>query len=501
MSELLAYILANEESFRRARLPSLYSDFSTQRYTNPDGYEINITAWQRALAHAALAGVIHASPGGKHNGVEKTAVKSNLLVLRVGDALMEELETTEWGRPVALQSAIDEAMRSNSMIPLDTFQMSSTSPFKSTWLCLPSPPTISQVMGWSMRQIKGFLPFEGNSDGSEKLQTMNLVLVDNLKEVAKRVIAAGAKSHMSNTDYIYSKELFTKQFADILGGKAVLSNLDFDVLLIFLSRDENAIIYDGETIKFESSKNNTKTITHEDRTIASLKTLISNLSGQVANLESKIKELSLRAKNAVADKNRVVALSALRSKKMAENNLKRRTDTLLQLEEVYMKLEQATDQIDIVRVMQASTGVLRSLHAQVGGVEMVEDAVEELREEMARVDEIGNIINEVGPAIDEGELDDELVEMEAKEQEARETKEAEATRWKLAELEQLGKPAAKVEAEAQRKAEQEYTASSQPVDYDSDLEDSIGKLSQMSIEDTSKTLDTTAKEPRQVPAK
>ncbi|KLJ09109.1 hypothetical protein EMPG_15471 [Blastomyces silverae] len=496
MSELLAYILAHEESFRRARLPSLYSDFSTQRNTNPDGYATNVAAWQRALAHAALAGAIHSSsPGSRHHGEEGAAARGDLLVLRTGNTLMAELETQEWGRPVALQTAIDEAIRCNSMIPLDAFQTSSASPFKTSWIRLPSPPTISQVMGWSMKQLRGFLSdSEGHSGGSGKLQVMNLVLVDNLKEVGKRIVAIASSSHRSNTDFIYSKELFTKRFAN-LGGGAVLSNLDVDVLLTFLSRDENAILYDGETVKFKSAKNNIDSITHEDRTIASLKTLISNLIGQVALLESKIKESSLRAKDAVTNKNRVVALSALRSKKMAENNLKQRTDTLLQLEEVYMKLEQAADQIDIVRVMEASAGALRSLHAQVGGVEKVEDVVEELREEMSKVDEIGNIINEAGETVDEDELDDELASMEKQEREARDAEEAEATQRKLAEIERFEKSA--IEAEARRKAEKEKAMAA---DYDSELDDSIGKLSNMSIEDKSKGENTEAQKAEQVTA-
>ncbi|OAX85157.1 hypothetical protein ACJ72_00459 [Emergomyces africanus] len=497
MSELLAYILANEESFRRARLPSLYSDFSTQRHTNPDGYATNVAAWQRALAHAALAGAIHSSsPGSRQHDVDEASTRSDILVLRTGNALIAELDAQEWGRPVALQSAIDEAIRYNSMIPLGTFQTSSTSPFKTSWIRLPSPPTISQVMGWSMKQLKGFLSdFEGHSGGSGKLQAMNLVLVDNLREVGKRVLAVASTSHKSNTDCIYSKELFTKRFANILGGRAVLSDLDVDVLLIFLSRDENAILYDGETVIFKSPKSNITSITHEDRTIASLKTLISNLIGQVARLESKINESSLRAKDAVTNRNRVVALSALRSKKMAENNLKQRTDTLLQLEEVYMKLEQATDQVDIVRVMEASTGALRSLRAQVGGIEKVEDVVEELREEMAKVDEVGNIINEAAQTVDETELDDELAAMEKQTREAHDDKEADSIRLKLADIEKFEKSA--MEARARRKAEKEQVTAAE---YDSDLEDSIGKMSHMSIEENSKGDDTVTNELEQVKA-
>lgn len=197
----------------------------------------------------------------------------------------------------------------------------------------------------------------------------------------------------------------------------------------------------------------------------------------------------------MTNKNRVGALSALRATKMAESNLKQRTDTLLQLEEVYVKLEQAADHIDIVRVMEASAVALRSINGQVGGVEKVEDIVEELREEMGKVDEVGNVINGVGEAVDEGELDDILAAMEKQEQEAHDAKEAEATRRKLAEIERFEKSA--IEVEAQRKNEKVQVTAA---DDDSDLEDSIGKFSHMSIEDNSKGENTKTKIPEQVTA-
>lgn len=182
-------------------------------------------------------------------------------------------------------------------------------------------------------------------------------------------------------------------------------------------------------------------------------------------METKIKEYTLAAQNSLNNKNRVLALSALRSKKLAEQNLKQRSDTLLQLDEIYAKLEQAADQVDIVRVMQDSTAALRTLHAQIGGVENVEDVVEELRKEMENVDEVNNIISEPAQVIDEEELDDELEAMENAEREAEEMKEAEATRRRLAELDQLGKGAPEKRAETE---------------LDRELED---RLSNMSLEE------------------
>ncbi len=211
-------------------------------------------------------------------------------------------------------------------------------------------------------------------------------------------------------------------------------------------------------------------ISEQDTTIASIKTLTATITRQVDNLEKKIAELNATAKAALSNKNRVSALAAVRSKKLAEHNLQQRLDTLTQLEQVYLKIEQASDQIEYVKVMEASTGVLRGLNDQVGDVSKVEDVVDELREEMSKVDEIGNIMGEAGPQIDETEIDDELEELESQEREAKEEQEAEKTRKRLAELDNLG-----LESPVQKKPDEQ--------NVDSALDDSIEKLSRMSVEE------------------
>jgi charged multivesicular body protein 7 len=71
---------------------------------------VNIAAWERALTNAARHGRIS-----KHDPNKITAAKtkadnrgiysrSDHLVLRVDDNLLRELESPEWGRPVALGS-------------------------------------------------------------------------------------------------------------------------------------------------------------------------------------------------------------------------------------------------------------------------------------------------------------------------------------------------------------------------------------------------------------
>jgi charged multivesicular body protein 7 len=49
----------------------------------------------------------------------------------------------------------------------------------------------------------------------------------------------------STVDRIYSKEMFMQEFANLFGESTELSTTDFEVLLIFLWRDQNRILYDG----------------------------------------------------------------------------------------------------------------------------------------------------------------------------------------------------------------------------------------------------------------
>ena len=135
-------------------------------------------------------------------------------------------------------------------------------------------------------------------------------------------------------------------------------------------------------------------------------------------LTSRIAECAAKARTAVSEKNRSIAMSALRSKRYHETLYKTRSDRLSQLEEVYLKLVEAMDQVEVVRVMQESTTVLRDIHQKLGGVDAVEDVVEGLREEMNKVEDVNSIIGESANAVtDEDEIDSELRELEAKHRE------------------------------------------------------------------------------------
>ena len=158
---------------------------------------------------------------------------------------------------------------------------------------------------------------------------------------------------------------------------------------------------------------------------------------QIEILSTRISSLSETAQKAINNKSRTSALAALRSKKLSEATLTQRLETLTQLEGVYGKIEQAADQVAVVRAMEASTGVLQNLHAQVGGIEKVEDVIEGLGNEMGKVDDIGRVIEagaQLDSVVDESAVDEELESLERQANAREEEEGAYQTQKKLASI-------------------------------------------------------------------
>ncbi|KAF4976429.1 hypothetical protein FZEAL_6909 [Fusarium zealandicum] len=427
MGELADYLIHNDPSFSRSRLPARYSDFRPQRTLNPDGYQANISAWRQALSELVARGLI------SHRGSNP-----DHFILTLDDALLRSLEYKEYGQPLALGTVVREATAGRDFLPLQDFNKSQQSIYQRSWAGLPW-----SVMSWTLRQLGVVDP----SRGDDKLPTGQYVVVRNIEAAAKELGDIMAE-RTSRFDRVFSKAQFQKAFSAALVKDQRLTDKDLDVLLKFLSRDKEVIEYDGKTIRIKGAGEQGG-ITQEDAAMASLKELTESLKHQTDLLNARVDELSQTAKDAVTRKNRIAALAALKSKKVAEASLATRYATLNQLEEVSAKLEQAADNVQLVKVMEASSGALASLNAQVGGVDRVDSVMDHLREQMSAADEVGAIMAEsTGEVVDEGALDDELEAMEAQERE----KEEEETRRK--EAEEKRDREEKEAAEAQKKLDE-----------------------------------------------
>lgn len=436
-------------------MPALYSDFRSQRTLNPDGYAANISAWKRGLSSAALAG-----------RAPSQSAPRNHFTLEVDDhgaALLGALESKQFGRPLALGTVFREAVASGDLMPLQSFLAAKESVYHKSWGSVPW-----SVVAWGLRQagldrgVTGLLGIDSSSWGEDRIPKGRFVVLQNLEAAAKSFSDAVADraSLSSPFERTFSKAHFRRTFegsllplADREEQQQRLSETDLDVLVRFLSRDKGVLATDGHTIKIRTSTAAgaaDATITEEDAAIASLKELAEDLTRQTEALTRRVDDLQTAAQDAVRRKNRVAGLAALKSRKIAEAALAQRHATLRQLEEVAARLQQAADNVQMVRTMRASTAALRGLNAAVGGAGRVDEVLDALREQMGEVDEVGGLIAEVGRgvagAVDEVELDDELEAMLAeergKEERARrverEAGEAEEARRALAELERLG---------------------------------------------------------------
>lgn len=333
-------------------------------------------------------------------------------VLKLDDSLLRSLECKEFGLPLALGTVVRESTAGRDFIPLTDFEKSQQSIYQRSWVGLPW-----SVMSWTLRQLGVVDP----SRGDDKLPTGQYVIVKNMEAAAKELGDLMAEK-VSRFDRVFSRAQFQKAFSAALVKDQRLTDTDLDVLLKFLSRDKEVIEYDGTTIRIKGSGEQGG-ITKDDAAIASLKELTESLKHQTDILNTRIDELSHTAKDAVTRKNRVSALAALKSKKIAETSLATRYATLNQLEEVAAKLEQAADNVQLVNVMEASSGALKSLNEQVGGADRVDAVMDRIREQTTATDEISAIMAEsTGQVVDEGALDDELEAMEAQEREKEEEK-------------------------------------------------------------------------------
>lgn len=359
------------------------------------------------------------------------------------------------------------------MIPYQEFITARKSIHSRNWTIQPR-----WLFSWGLKQL-GLLDL---SIGVGLLPTASFVILPNVEEAASKIVNKMGSSS-NQIDRIYPMSMFSTEAGKVLKSQNGLTESDLHLILKYLARDKSRIIYDAETVKFKAAGETSSTLTTQDKTIASLKTLIADINLQVAMFSTRISNLSESAQKAIKNKNRTSALAALRSKKLSETILMQRSETLAQLEEVYGKIEQAADQVAIVRVMEASTGVLRNLHAHIGGIDKVEDVIEGLRDEMGKVDEIGGVIEasaQVDSVIDESAVDEELESLERQAKAREEEKGARQTQERLASIATVRKTE---DNQPEERKDNPQELSSDRRAPESPMEEGISGLKRLSLDD------------------
>ncbi|KKA28297.1 hypothetical protein TD95_003013 [Thielaviopsis punctulata] len=412
MGDLGIFLTNSDPNFRSVRIPALYSDFREQRATAPQSFYEKVDAWKQALCKVAWGAP---SPQG---------IESNHLIITINGSLLQRLKTQRFGSPQALGTVIREALASKDMYRLSDFLQSKQSIYSYSLSALPWA-----ALSWAVSQVWP----SGNSGSEDRLETGTFVLIPNLNAALQR-LSDVTEGLTTDFERIFTKDKFIQQFATEIIENTRLSYADMEALLVFASRDKGAIAYDGKTVKLLTYSNSRPEITEDDASVASLKSLVEDLQMQTELMHQRVQTLAQQAKEALAKNNRLGALSILKTKKLTETALEARYTTMHQLESVMRKLEQASDNVQLVKNMESAAAVLQGLNEEAGGVDKVDTVVQNLRDHMADVDEIGTVLttaNAAGvagaaPAVDEDELDAELTAMEADEKKKAEEQESRA---------------------------------------------------------------------------
>lgn len=167
-----------------------------------------------------------------------------------------------------------------------------------------------------------------------------------------------------------------------------------------------------QAIKFRSSNSPLTQITPSDTAIAQLKTVHLSLTEQITLLTTQYETWTQKAREATTKHNRIIALSALKSRKLNESALQKRSDALAKIEEVLNGVEQAASDAEIIKTLEGGASALERLNKDIGGIERVERIMERVREGLDESEDVGRVIAEMGSSrVDEDEVQEEFDEL------------------------------------------------------------------------------------------
>jgi len=212
------------------------------------------------------------------------------------------------------------------------------------------------------------------------------------------------------------------------------SNLDLRVLIKYMERDRGVAVTDGKVVKLEHIEDEKmNAITEEERGIVNVKDTYARLESQVEEIEKRIKERQAKVETALREKKREQALSYLRSRKMLDELLEKRTRSMETLHGVLIKIEQAANDVEIVKAYEMSTTSLKALLSNAKlQPEHIEASMDQMQETLADADEVRRAV-EMGnegmrraageEELDDGEMEAELKRLELENEREREEEE------------------------------------------------------------------------------
>lgn len=238
-------------------------------------------------------------------------------------------------------------------------------------------------------------------------------------------------------DRLYSRETFTAKFASLAIPGSVLTSLDVQVLVKYLSRDRKVLAVSGDIIRLQKvGEDGHTTITESERGILQVKTTNEALEQQISDLERRINEyvsifawmtflLMVRDRRQkkisgyLRSNQKDLAISHLRSKKALQDLLTKRTLAHENLQTILIKIEAAATDVAVMSAYTAATASLKSLLAHPClQREHVEATMDDLQEALADQKEIEDVVSDTAHQINGGEEAEDEVQTELRALEA-----------------------------------------------------------------------------------
>lgn len=392
------YIRSNT-SFSESRLRSLYGDFANLKQLNPEGYEANIQAW-RSLFEDLI----------KHKVVD-----DSILSLSVNATTSHLLSISKYGEPRSLTIILEELVNNGVLVPLTLFEQDPFSyiPQDNTgWLSI-NQLNVKKILTWGVQAL-GFRSTFRVLDKLGKLKHERYISTSSLLSTGLKIRQKLAEFSQkgSCTELLFNRRLFGEFLRKL---EPTISPTDVDILLTYLKTYttllKTSVVEGKEYIKLGSGHEHFEindvdiSIIDLMANIEPLKNRISFLSNKIADIEDLIRK-SVRIKSSSDDSIK----SLLRVKKAFIKSLEHSSTNMSHLETTLLKIDEATYNKDIYRIIESSSSILSSLNSEIS-IDKINDIKDSLTSDMKLTDEISDALMIKDDRDDDEQIDRELDEL------------------------------------------------------------------------------------------
>lgn len=388
-------VFSTVPAFKKTRLPSLYSDFSHLVDSNPEGYDANIQAWIEVFKQC----------------LEQHTFNSSITL--PASELTIKLSNKELGEPKGLGLVLSNQILRGSLVPWSIYQF--TSPNIATSLRDYVSPSKWFEKGLARIKTWSFSP----TDRKGRLVAENYIawarLVEIGDDVSKKLLQMVA-TEGNYTANLFDEDLFAKTVLSIVPG---LSNLDIQVLIVYLSRDMGlvSISRDAQSgtqyIKLGSSS-----LTDHDISIIKLKSSISGLHRRTTVLENRLDvEIPQEIERLLSIKGLEDRIKRVLVRKAAvKRSLAKSLGVLDQLNSIVEKINEADTNAVLFETMKDAKDVLSVYNSKLS-LEEIDDLQIELDEQVASTNELSAALNNA-VTLDDTEIDEEFARLEKEHEES-----------------------------------------------------------------------------------